>query len=200
MKRFALTLFVLFAVLIGLYPVFYFLYEGFGLLQGKDEEVRKSGAWIVAFYMHIVFGGLALLIGWMQFFDRLRRFHKWVGISYFVFVLLGGFSGGYLAVFASTGTVAAIGFFGLALAWTGSTFLAYRYMRTRKYDLHEYAAIYSYALCFSAVTLRLWLPLLMMGFGKMSIAYPTVAWLCWLPNLGVATWLVTRRQRKLFNV
>ena len=167
-KRIGLVFFVFFAVLIGLYPLFYFLTENFGLLQGKEEAIRSSSVWLLAFYMHIVFGGLALLVGWVQFFTRLRRFHKWVGISYFVFVLLGGLSGAYLALFASTGTVAASGFFGLALAWVGSTALTYSYMRAGRYDLHEKAAIFSYALCFSAVTLRIWLPLLKCSYPDFS--------------------------------
>lgn len=199
MKRLALFLIVLFAVLIGLYPLFYFWQENFGLLGIKEEAVRTSRVWLWAFYVHIVFGGLALLLGWLQFFKRFRPIHKQVGMAYLVFVVLGGVSGAYMALFASTGWIAATGFFGLALAWTGSTLLTYRFMRTGRYDLHEKAAIYSYALCFSAVTLRIWLPLLMFSLRDMNLAYPAVAWLCWVPNLLVAL-LITRKITGSFAV
>lgn len=46
--------------------------------------------------------------------------------------------------------------------------------------------VYSYALCFSAVTFRLWLPLLIWLFSDFTPAYQLVAWLCWIPNLLVA--------------
>jgi dolichyl-phosphate-mannose--protein O-mannosyl transferase len=52
--------------------------------------------------------------------------------------------------------------------------------------------IYSYAACFAAVTLRIWLPLLIMIFGDFIIAYTIVAWMCWIPNLIVAR-LITRK-------
>jgi hypothetical protein len=50
--------------------------------------------------------------------------------------------------------------------------------------------IYSYAACFAAVTLRIWLPLLISITGDFFIAYPIVAWLCWVPNLIVANLIV----------
>ena len=44
----------------------------------------------------------------------------------------------------------------------------------------------NFALTFAAVTLRLWLPGMVVGGVPMEIAYPIVAWLCWVPNLIVA--------------
>jgi len=43
--------------------------------------------------------------------------------------------------------------------------------------------IYSYAECFAAVTLRIWLPLLTLVLGEFLTAYRIVAWLCWVPNI-----------------
>jgi hypothetical protein len=53
----------------------------------------------------------------------------------------------------------------------------------------------SYALTFSGVTLRIWLPLLMIPF-EFETAYPMVAWLAWVPNLLVAEWAIRRRATK----
>jgi hypothetical protein len=63
--------------------------------------------------------------------------------------------------------------------------------------------IRNYALTYAGVTLRLWLPLLMMSpmlLGQsvdmgtaFANAYAAVPFLCWLPNLVVAEWLVRRR-------
>lgn len=47
--------------------------------------------------------------------------------------------------------------------------------------------VYSFSACCAAVTLRLWLPLLLGGLRlDFDFAYPIVAWLCWVPNLLVA--------------
>ena len=54
--------------------------------------------------------------------------------------------------------------------------------------------IYSYAACFAAVTLRIWLPLLIVSLGDFITAYRIVAWLCWVPNLMVAYFLVDKRN------
>jgi hypothetical protein len=53
--------------------------------------------------------------------------------------------------------------------------------------------VYSYAMCFAAVTLRIWLPLLLLIFGDFETSYRIVAWLCWLPNLLFAYIWVKRR-------
>jgi len=51
----------------------------------------------------------------------------------------------------------------------------------------------SYALTFAAVTLRIYLPLSQVAGIPFEPAYQTIAWLCWVPNLIVAEWLILRR-------
>ncbi|MBX7126969.1 MAG: DUF2306 domain-containing protein, partial [Cyclobacteriaceae bacterium] len=58
---------------------------------------------------------------------------------------------------------------------------------------HREAMIYSYAACFAAVMLRVWLPVLSIALGAFDPAYRIVAWLCWVPNMLVAIWLVRRQ-------
>jgi len=55
-----------------------------------------------------------------------------------------------------------------------------------------YAIVAYTALTFAAVTLRLYLPSSMAAGIPFEIAYPAIAWLCWLPNVAVAEWLVRR--------
>ncbi len=52
---------------------------------------------------------------------------------------------------------------------------------------------YSYAACLAAVTLRLWLPILVPVLGNFVDAYVIVAWLSWVPNLMVA-YLIVRKN------
>jgi hypothetical protein len=42
--------------------------------------------------------------------------------------------------------------------------------------------IRSFALTAAAITLRIYLPLVFVFHWPFSIAYPAIAWLCWIPN------------------
>jgi len=83
-KKILWVLFAVLAVLIGLYPLKYLLSGGkVGILNGKPDWLLNSEVWNISFYTHIVFGGVALLIGWLQFNTKLRlkkaHIHKIVG-------------------------------------------------------------------------------------------------------------------------
>ena len=72
-KKALWILFATMAIVIGLYPMLYFfLDKKFALLSKKDNELFTNIFWNVAFYIHIVLGGLALLIGWTQFSSKIR--------------------------------------------------------------------------------------------------------------------------------
>ncbi len=183
--------FVLLAVLIGLYPLLYFAIDrNFGLLQTKDISVLKSVSWNIGFYTHITFGGLALLIGWIQFVEKWRKskpkVHRQIGKFYVAFVILSSLSGIHIGFYATGGYIASLGFICLGLIWFSTTFFAFQYARKGNYQIHKKLMIYSFSACFAAVTLRIWLPLLTLVFQDFFIAYKIVAWLCWTPNLIVA--------------
>jgi hypothetical protein len=50
----------------------------------------------------------------------------------------------------------------------------------------------NFALTFAAVMLRLYLPASMVVGIEFELAYPVIAWLCWLPNVVVAEMLFNR--------
>lgn len=59
----------------------------------------------------------------------------------------------------------------------------------------------SYSLIFGAVTLRIWLPLLMVATrGDFTTTYFIVSWLSWVPNIIFAEWLIRRGWRALYQV
>ncbi|MFC4219872.1 DUF2306 domain-containing protein [Flagellimonas marina] len=188
-------------ILVGLYPAIYFLIDRhFGLLSSKTQELLADQLWNIGFYGHIVLGGIALLIGWMQFSSKLRRkrirLHRTVGKIYVVTVLISGVCGIYIAQFANGGITNVIGFSLSGLVWLATTLLAYNAIRNGNIKAHQNFMIYSYAVCFSAVTLRIWLPLLMAITGDFILAYLIVGWLSWVPNLAVAYFIIKRQQRK----
>ncbi|MCC6460397.1 MAG: DUF2306 domain-containing protein [Saprospiraceae bacterium] len=190
-QRFLFFLFAFFAIVIGLYPGLYFMLDReFGLLSTKDEALLQDIAWKIGFYTHIIGGGLALLIGWTQFKASWRaqypRAHRRTGKLYLLSVLLSGSAGVYIGFSATGGPLAASGFISLGLIWLYTSLQAYRFIRRQDIERHRRMMIYSYAACFAAVTLRLWLPLLVAVFQDFIPAYRIVAWLCWVPNLLVA--------------
>ena len=188
LKNIGYYLLAFLAILIALYPLTYFVLDrNFGLLQSKDEALLLNVFWNIGFYTHILAGGLALLIGWIQFSQKMRikqkRLHKLIGKTYVVLVILSGMAGIGIGFFATGGWIAKIGFITLGLIWLYTTAVGFSSAKTGDYLTHQKMMTYSYAACFAAVTLRIYLPLLIMLFGEFIPAYQVVAWLCWVPNL-----------------
>ena len=197
-------LMAVFSILIGLYPAIYFLTDRkFGLLGSKSSELLANIFWNVGFYTHIILGGLALFIGWIQFSPKLRnknlRLHRQIGKVYIIAVLLSAVAGIGIGFSATGGLFTSAGFISLGVIWFYTTFIAYVSIRNKQIHLHQNMMIYSYAACFAAVTLRIWLPLLIMIFGDFITAYTIVAWLSWVPNMIVA-YLIVKRLEESRNV
>ena len=152
----------------------------------------------VAAFVHFMGGAIALIAGTFQLNSRLRtRFievHRWFGRLYIVAVVIGGVAALALALHSFGGLIAHVGFGLLAVCWMGSTLNAYRHIRQRNLSTHRNWMIRSYALTLAAVTLRIYLPSSQLAGIPMTVAYPVIAWLCWVPNLLIAEWFVRSRH------
>jgi uncharacterized membrane protein len=171
-----------------------------GLLSSKPQEVINNTFWKIEFYQHILLGGVALLTGWTQFNKTWRvkylGTHRIVGKIYLICVLLSGTAGLYISFYATGGLIASFGFGSLAVAWLFTSTRAYLSIRKKNIEQHEQWMIRSYALTFAAVMLRIYLPTFQFGLGMNFIdAYIIIAWLCWVPNLLVAEWIVTTKRK-----
>ncbi|MDQ3843507.1 MAG: DUF2306 domain-containing protein, partial [Bacteroidota bacterium] len=149
-KKAAFGIMAVFAILIGLYPVTYFIIDRtFGLLKSKSALLLGNLLWNTGFYMHIIFGGIALLIGWVQFSSRLRkqriRLHKFIGKVYVVSALLSSVAGVYIAFYATGGIIAALGFISLGSIWFCTTLRGYLDVRNKRFIRHGERMMYSYA-------------------------------------------------------
>ncbi|MFT3743512.1 MAG: DUF2306 domain-containing protein [Pyrinomonadaceae bacterium] len=188
---------ILFAVLIAAYAFSYLSFAQTGFLESKNAAVVSNVLWKLGFYAHVGFGGLALAIGGFQFIEPLRnRFisaHRSAGKIYVLSVFIASITSFAIAPFAEAGIVAKIGFAALAAAWFYTNYRAYTAIRRVDILEHRKWMVRNYALTFAAVTLRLWLPLELAVVGlDFPTAYRIVAWLCWVPNLAVAEYLVSR--------
>lgn len=197
MRKFGWIIFGFFAIAIGLYPLLYFVLDmSQGFLSSKSAELLQNQVWNFFFYQHIIFGGIALFTGWTQFSIKIRNkyltLHRTLGKVYIVACLLSGSAGFYIAFFATGGIIASFGFGCLAVAWLVTTSVAYVSIRNKQIDAHRAWMIRSYALTFAAVTLRLWIPMSQLAGLEFIGAYVIISWLCWVPNLIVAEWVVRR--------
>lgn len=200
MKKASRILFGFLSVIVGLYPGIYFLIDRrFGLLSSKTAELLNNNLWNISFYGHIIFGGLALLIGWLQFSQKLRRknikIHRTIGKTYMIAVLLSGICGLFISLYATGGIISKLGFFTLGIIWLSTTVLGFKAIKKGNVELHKEFMIFSFAACFAAVTLRIWLPILTSVMGEFIGAYRIVAWLSWVPNIIVAYFIVRKTKR-----
>lgn len=197
-NKVAWFVFAFLAIGVGLYPLLYVFVDGkIALLASKSDELLADVFWNIGFYGHILLGGVALMIGWVQFSEKIRSrnlsLHRNLGKLYVIAAVISGICGFYIAFNATGGLITTLGFMSLAVVWIFTTLKAYFAIRNGDIQLHQGMMIYSYAACFAAVTLRIWLPLLTAIIGDFTVAYRIVAWLCWVPNMVFAYFWVRRR-------
>lgn len=161
----------------------------------------RTGLMAVAAVCHFAGGGMALALGAFQLHASLRsrhlQLHRFTGRVYVVSVIVGGVSGLRMALASQGGVVAHFGFGLLAVAWLLTTTRGFLRIRAGDDVDHRAWMIRSYSLTFAAVTLRIYLPLSLAAGVPFEIAYPAIAWLCWMPNLLVADRVFVRQSARL---
>ena len=168
---------------------------------------RSSGLQL-ALLLHAGAGGLALLLSPLQFAARLRdrapAVHRVVGRVVFGAIAVAGTAGLVLAAHSLAGPVGTAGFGLLAALWLGCAAAALRAIRRRDVPAHRRWVVRTFALTYSAVTLRLWLGVLVAaqvalagvpGQVAFTRAYLLVPFLSWVPNLVVAEWYLASGAR-----
>lgn len=156
--------------------------------------------------VHASAGGLALLLTPVMASARLRtRRPVWHGRSGRVLlasILVAAGSGLVIAQVSYAGLVGRVGFSMLAVLWAASAVGAVRAAVRQDRPAHRAWTTRTLALTYSAVTLRLWLGVLVAAqrpgsdaAAKLAFdrAYPIVPFLCWVPNLLLAEWMIRRR-------
>ena len=204
MKKLYWIIFGCLCISISVHPIKYFMAdEPILLLTSKSAELLSSGFYNLSFYAHISLGGVALLVGWVQFIKKLRlsypKIHRMIGKIYVGSVLISGPFGFYIALHASGGLSPKLGFGIGAVLWTMLTYFGFTAIKKGDVASHRKLMMYSYAGTFGAVTLRLWMPVLIFFMGGFTDAYKVVAWLSWLPNV-LAVYLFTNHHELLVFV
>ena len=191
---------ILLALLVSVMS-FMYLFDGVneGYLELKSKEVLKSRLWWSFLYTHIVTGGIAIVIGWIQFSKRMQttyvKWHRTLGKIYVVMTLLCAISGFYIGFFATGGWIPATGFIAMALIYFYTTLQGFLAIKNKQITAHQNYMTYSYAACLAAVTLRIYIPLSFVLEIDYILAYSIIAWVSWIPNLAIAWWVNKRREK-----
>lgn len=161
---------------------------------GSPEFKQHFASIPLSARLHIIPGGIALLLGAFQFLPQLRsgwtNLHRYSGRLYVIAVLASAIGGFLLAWYAIRSPATRLGFATLSILWFYSGIMAFLAIRAGNIKLHQQWMIRSYALTLAGVTLRLQLYALGKWLGlSFDQAYDVVAWFSWLPNLIIAEWL-----------
>jgi hypothetical protein len=120
---------------------------------------------------------------------------------YLVCVGLSGLAGLFLSPNSEARNTLGTGFILLALAWLFTGTKAYLAICARDVESHRRWMIRNYALTYAAVTLRVQMPLLIVGGLTPVMALNVEGWLCWIPNLIlVESWIRLRGRGAIRGV
>lgn len=159
----------------------------------------------LALYAHIAFGRLALLLSPVQLSAarvraRAPRLHRGLGRAVLVCIGAGAAGGMVLAPMNLAGPIGTAGFGTLAVLWIGFALLGLRAIRRGEVAVHRRWMIRTFALTYAAVTLRLWLAVLVPVLGgDFRAAYLIVPFLCWVPNLVVTEMLLRKHISSILS-
>ena len=187
--RIAWTILALFCLGIALYSARYLLHPPRTPAQALQNPLGVP--WL---FVHVAGAITALILGSLQFLPALRRGpgppHRWIGRTYVVGCLVGGAAGLVLAPGSSAGPIASTGFGALAIIWIAVNLLGWRAAVQGRFAQHRRWMIRSWALTLAAVTLRLYLPLVLVLDLPFLPWYRAISFLAWVPNLIAAElWL-----------
>jgi uncharacterized membrane protein len=190
--------FIFLVLSIGLMPfIIYYQKIPFGIETLKSQTVLRNVFWKVCFHIHIVFGAISLLIGWLQFIPKLRArkmtWHRNVGKVYMVSVLISGLAGYLICFYANGGASAFLALSSIMTLWLYTTIMSYVHIKRGEVALHKKYILYSYTCTFSSITLRIWLPILTTYLGDFDKAYDIATWLAIIPNLIVTRYCFDRQ-------
>jgi hypothetical protein len=171
-------------------------------LQIKQTEITTVPAYFYIFYIHVLSSIFVLLAGFTQFNQKLLarypRIHRNIGKIYVYTVLFfSAPSGIYIGYYANGGLFAKISFMTLGTLWFTFTLYAMLQALKRKIISHKKFMLRSFALAFSAITLRMWKVVIVLLFHPNPMdVYKIIAWLGWIPNLLLIEWYIAKKIRK----
>ena len=161
---------------------------GLGLLQLPYELVIVLQRRPVAFPLHMVASGLALILIPIAAWARRRRdLHRAVGRAAAICVAAGGASALLVALASNATAMARAGFFVQGVVWLALLAAAFTAIRRGNVARHARLMIAMAAVASGAVWLRLVLYGVVSAGLPFDPVYAVAAWACWMVPLALAT-------------
>lgn len=170
-------------------------------LNIKQTEVQSVSLYLTVFYIHVYSSIFTLFAGFTQFNETIlknnKRLHKAIGKLYFYTVIfLSAPSGLFIGIYANGGFYSKISFVLLAILWFWFTIQGILKIKKNNYSQHKYFMMRSFALAFSAITLRFWKVIIVYLFESAPMdVYQIIAWLGWIPNLLIVEYYIFKAKR-----
>lgn len=171
-------------------------------LQIKQTEVSQIPYYLSFFYIHVCCAIFALLAGFTQFnkyiLTKQPRIHRNIGKIYvFTILFLAAPSGFVIGLYANGGFYSKIAFVLLSILWFYFTLKGFIKIKNGNIISHKIFMMRSFALTFSAITLRLWKVILVYLFQPSPMdLYQIIAWLGWIPNLLIVEFYIIKKFQK----
>ena len=170
-----------------------------GFLNEKQAYLSNQ-VWKSAFYFHVFSAVFCLFAGFTQFSNQLlkerRHVHRFMGRMYAYTIFLNFPIGLVMAYYANGFWPSKLAFFILDGLWCWFTLKAIIEAKKGNFTLHRNYMIRSYALTFSAITLRAWKLVLTNSIAiDPTTLYMIDAWLGFVPNLLIAEYIIRFRLK-----
>ncbi|WP_264525007.1 DUF2306 domain-containing protein [Flavobacterium sp. N502536] len=171
-------------------------------LQIKQTEISQIPFYYPIFYVHVYSAIFILFAGFFQFnaaiLKKYPATHRNIGKFYVLVVLfLSAPSGFFIGLFANGGLYSKISFTTLSLLWFYFTLKGFSSIKNKNIEQHKAFMLRSFALTFSAITLRFWKVILVYLFQPAPMdVYQIIAWLGWIPNLLIVEYYLYNQLKK----
>jgi uncharacterized membrane protein len=176
--------------------LYYPLRDDVGFLLLKQDYLHIT-YWKIAFYIHVFTIIFALAAGFTQFSDYIlkerRKLHRVMGRIYVYDIFINFVPALIMAIYANGHLPSKIAFVILDCLWLWFTYRAVTEIKKGNRIQHRNFMIRSYALTLSAVTLRLWKPIIASFVTDPVYVYMIIAWMGFVPNLLFAEWFIRRK-------
>ncbi|MEO8516859.1 MAG: DUF2306 domain-containing protein [Flavobacterium sp.] len=170
-------------------------------LNIKQTEVLEVLFYLPIFYTHVLSTIFVLLAGFTQFnslvLNKYPKIHRSIGKLYvFVVLLLAAPSGFFIGWYANGGLYSKISFVTLSVLWFFFTLKGFLSIKNKQITQHKSYMLRSFALTFSAITLRFWKVILVYLFHPSPMdVYQIIAWLGWVPNILIVEYYIYRNYK-----
>lgn len=166
-KSWWLLVIVSFGVIIPFVAPPYLLFD---LDNSRIAETTASKPFILLF-VHILFALFALITGFLQFIDQLRKnkpkIHRYIGRLYVVNVLVSGIFA-FVLVYYMEDFSKSVSFLVLTILWLVTTFIGYYKGFKRDFNQHRLWMIRSFGITLVAVSGRLFVPVLLLTYYSLN--------------------------------